>query len=53
MPASSSDFTRMNRAKVLATSARVTPPNRTGDYLAEKRFGSARIYEDGVIIKEC
>lgn len=47
-----SDWIRIQRAKalILGTS---TPQNRTGDYLAERRFGKAPILFQGAIAKPC
>lgn len=49
----SSELTRLNRAKLLATSTNVTSPNRSGDYLSEKRYGSGPVLANGKVIKGC
>jgi hypothetical protein len=49
---SSSELTRLQRAKVLATTV-VTAPNRTGDYVTESQFGHGPVIADGMNIKQC
>jgi len=48
-----SDWIRLQRAKALVLGKQNTPNNRTGDYLAERRFGAAPVIVRGVEVKPC
>ena len=48
-----SDWIRLQRAKALVLGKQSTPNNCTGDYFAERRFGSSQVIFRGVEVKPC